>query len=982
MPEAAPVAAEPFSIPVDAALRFCLPRKRRATIGNRVEKALRRLCSIPMSLSGWRRDGFGGSERGGAIRERRGGKSGRLQMRLAAESLESRHVLAYAVGMTPTAPPANAILFLDGAEAWTRSTLLADAPAVPRLLPRMSVTPPGAALGTPPCVGDYSGDGLDDLAWRSADGRMWVSVFSPQSGFSGPQRWGQLPAQIPWDSARSGDFNADGRVDLLVRNPTTGNWRLLASTGGSFAASTVAGTWPTNVAWTDIVQGDFDGDGGADVAGRDSATGAWTVSRGTPTGFETHVWGRMNATIPWQGVRAADFDGDGRADIIARNPVNGNWRLWTSDGSSLRLGEIRATWAAGTVWTDITVGDFDADRRADIAARDPASGQWTVSRGSSAAFTTSVFGGLPAATTWKGFVAGDFNGDGRTDLAAQNVVNGNWRMLPSTGAAFGQSQVIGSTPVGGDRASPRPLRLAYERLNAGFDTAKPGLLADLSPYKAPRDFTTAGTRVFFVAETQTSRLVPDFSGGQSIIGRGVGRELCVTDGTAAGTRLVRDIRPDGSSNISSLTAVGDRVFFVATDGPAGYQIWTSDGTEAGTFPIMDRRFGENSRPDSLTAVGGTLFFVAPDPVDLSYELWKSDGTRSGTSFVKDVWPQSWKSRIGNLLNVDGTLMFTAFDPAIDGGRTPTIWSSDGTAVGTIRIGQFPSGVEGVSQLTAAGGKLFAAASNLAARDELWVLDAGARMARMVLDIHAIGGSSISSLTPLGNVVLFSANDGITGDELWRSDGTAAGTRLVLDIQPTYYNQQYWTPPVRTTAPIAGMIFLPPNDPNWMSGSRPADFVVFNGRLAFTAFDTIHGRQVWTSDGTAAGTWRVSDIDPMPAWWGLDSWISLAAVGRQLYFSRASLPVSQWPLLSPWAVVPSFKSLWRTDGSPDSAVKIAGAEVNSDWISWVGLTGQGYSSESRKVLAAVGSSLIFSGSDAGLNNEPWKLDPADKTSRIS
>ena len=183
MPQAAPVAAEPFSIPVDAALRFCLPRKRRATIGIRVEKALRRLCSIPMSLSGWRRDGFGGSERGGAIRERRGGRNGRLQMRLAAESLESRHVLAYAVGITPTAPPANAILFLDGAEAWTRSTLLADAPAVPRLLPRMSVTAPGAALGTTPCVGDYSGDGLDDLAWRSADGRIWVSVFSPQSGF-------------------------------------------------------------------------------------------------------------------------------------------------------------------------------------------------------------------------------------------------------------------------------------------------------------------------------------------------------------------------------------------------------------------------------------------------------------------------------------------------------------------------------------------------------------------------------------------------------------------------------------------------------------------------------------------------------------------------------------------------------------------------------------------------------------------------------
>ena len=181
-----------------------------------------------------------------------------------------------------------------------------------------------------------------------------------------------------------------------------------------------------------------------------------------------------------------------------------------------------------------------------------------------------------------------------------------------------------------------------------------------------------------------------------------------------------------------------------------------------------------------------------------------------------------------------------------------------------------------------------------------------------------------------------------------------------------------------------MIFLPPNDPNWMSGSQPADFVVFNGRLAFTAFDKIHGRQVWTSDGTAAGTWRVSDIDPMPAWWGLDASLSLTAVGRQLYFSQASVPVSQWPLLSTSAGVRlwSHKSLWRTDGSPDSAVKVAGAEIVDDGGHRYSFSGTLYVPEPRRLLAGLGSSLIFSGSDAGLNSETWKLDPADKTSRIS
>jgi ELWxxDGT repeat protein len=327
-------------------------------------------------------------------------------------------------------------------------------------------------------------------------------------------------------------------------------------------------------------------------------------------------------------------------------------------------------------------------------------------------------------------------------------------------------------------------------------------------------------------------------------------------------------------------------------------------------------------------------------------------------------------------------MFTAYDPAVDAGGTSTIWKSDGTAGGTVRIGQFPSGVGNVTQLAPAGGRLFAV--NGSPDGRLWVLDAGASVARIVHDINPLGGSVTSSLTPLGDIVLFSADDGTTGEELWRSDGTAAGTRLVLDIQPTSYNRQYWTPPARTTAPIAGMMVFLPKDPDSLSGSQPADFVVFNGRLAFTAFDTIHGRQVWTSDGTAAGTWRVSDIEPMPARWGLDPSLSLTAVGRQLYFSQASVPVSQWPLLSTTAGVglSSRKSLWRTDGSPDSAVKVAGAEIVDDGSHWSSFSGTLYVPEPRRLLAGLGSSLIFSGSDAGLNSEPWKLDPADKTRSVT
>ncbi|MFM7206957.1 MAG: FG-GAP-like repeat-containing protein [Planctomycetaceae bacterium] len=894
----------------------------------------------------------------------------------------------------PTSPGA-ALLLLHREALATASVLREEGAVPPRLLAPLTVAPPGAALGTQPCIGDYSGDGLDDLAWRSADGRVWVSVAGASPGWSAPQRWGRLPPGTAWDSVRSGDFNADGRTDLVIRNPTTGNWRLLASTSSSFAPSVIAGAWPTSVPWTDVVQGDFDGDGGGDLAGRDPTSGIWVVSRGTPSGFDTRPWVTAAATATWQHVRAADFDGDGRTDIVGRNPFTGNWRMLAGDGSGFRRSEVRTTWPAVTMWTDVMVGDFDGDGCADLAGRDPASQLWTVSRGAVGTFTTAVFGGLAAQSPWQSFVATDFDGDGRTDIAARNAATGNWRMLPSTGTAFGRSVVIGTTPGAKTPLGVRPLRLAAERTATGFEAATPGRLADLSPAlpltfldpppaggysSAPRDFTRAGARLFFVAEPQRLSTSTPLNGGTpTVIGSSLGRELCVTDGTPAGTRLVRDINPFGSANISSLTAVGDRVFFVAADGTAGYQIWTSDGTEAGTFPIMDRRFEEASRPSSLTAVGSTLFFVAADPLDASEELWTSDGTRAGTTFVKDVWPESWRSAVGNLVNADGTLMFTAYDPTVADGLVSTIWQSDGTAAGTVRMARFPAGTDMVSKLVPAGGRLFAVTYGSEVGTELWALDAGATEARLVRDIRpGVQGSSITSLTSLGGGVVFSADDGITGPELWWSDGTEAGTRLVLDIQPRAYDQQTWTPPVATSRATTRTIVLPPSQPWVTAGSQPGDFTVFNGRVVFTAFDETHGRQVWSSDGTAAGTWRLSEAAPMPAWWRQTT--HAAVVGRQLCFSLVSLPTSQWPAWPPVAPAASpVLGLWRTDGSANAATLVEAAAVMASDIRWTGLTGQQYVSVATGVLASLGSSLIFSGSDAGLNNEPWILKPGDRTS---
>ena len=169
-----------------------------------------------------------------------------------------------------------------------------------------------------------------------------------------------------------------------------------------------------------------------------------------------------------------------------------------------------------------------------------------------------------------------------------------------------------------------------------------------------------------------------------------GGELWKSDGTRAGTVLVKDIDPgDGDYTApSSLTDVGGTLFFTADDGTHGRELWKSDGTEAGTVLVKDIdpddddyelpslpdrcggdvvlhrrrrhprpgavevgrhqgghgpgqghsiRGATTAAPPRLTDVGGTLFFTARDGTH-GPELWKSDGTKAGTVLVKDIHP--------------------------------------------------------------------------------------------------------------------------------------------------------------------------------------------------------------------------------------------------------------------------------------------------------------------------------------------------------
>ena len=185
-------------------------------------------------------------------------------------------------------------------------------------------------------------------------------------------------------------------------------------------------------------------------------------------------------------------------------------------------------------------------------------------------------------------------------------------------------------------------------------------------------------------------------------------------------------------------------------------------------------------------MNGTLFFAASDGVH-GIELWKSNGTLAGTTMVKDINPSGSNSSVldtdpGGMVSMNGKAFFTA----TNGQNGIELWTSDGTATGTKMVKDIVSGggSSAPRELTVAGGKLFFRAFTALHGEELWRSDGTGAGTTRLRDIYqGPTSSSPTELTEVGGKLFFQANDGSRGREPWKSDGTATGTTMVSNIAP-------------------------------------------------------------------------------------------------------------------------------------------------------------------------------------------------------
>jgi ELWxxDGT repeat protein len=260
------------------------------------------------------------------------------------------------------------------------------------------------------------------------------------------------------------------------------------------------------------------------------------------------------------------------------------------------------------------------------------------------------------------------------------------------------------------------------------------------------------------------------------------------DGALRTVRLVKDIDPFvveipdshhllciGESSAPVFAGVvGGRLLFAAEDGRSGRELWATDGTAAGTAQVRDIRpgrssdvpspcddlprgpyrdhIGLSSDPQSFALLGSIALFTADDGLR-GRELWVSNGTFRGTHRAADLVPGPRGSEPHDLVRFGDRVYFLAGNPG-GPGAGESLWKTDGTAQGTTRVLDLT--LDGLpswgGSLSIAAGRLFFTVYNEAAGAELWA--------------SAGDAASPGPFTALQNVVITGADDGVHGREPW------------------------------------------------------------------------------------------------------------------------------------------------------------------------------------------------------------------------
>ena len=435
------------------------------------------------------------------------------------------------------------------------------------------------------------------------------------------------------------------------------------------------------------------------------------------------------------------------------------------------------------------------------------------------------------------------------------------------------------------------------------------------------DFFEFNDKVYFTADDDES-----------------GREIWVSDGTREGTQLAIDVNPGSAGSYpGNLIEFNDRLYFIASNNGSGRQLFVSDGTREGTQLLVDLAPGlASSYSNNLIEFNDKLYFIADDG-DSGGELFVSDGTADGTQLLAELAPDAG-SYPSNFIEFNDQLYFTANNG--ESGRE--LFVSDGTREGTQLLVDLYSGSNEYSYpnsssprfLVESDDKLYFFANDGESGEGLFVSDGTSEGTQLLIDTSADDRDSLyvyryypTAPIEFNDKLYFAGNNG-DGRELFVSDGTREGTQLVVDLNPDSSGNRY------------------------SDDSNPSNFIVFNDKLYFAASDPEKGREIFVSDGTAAGTQLAVDLRPGSSGSSPDGFVEF---NDRLYFTANN----------------SFSAdeIYATDGTAEGTQLIArfDSDLGDDNASSFSRVAENISN-----LTVVGDELFFTADDAETGRELYKL----------
>lgn len=362
------------------------------------------------------------------------------------------------------------------------------------------------------------------------------------------------------------------------------------------------------------------------------------------------------------------------------------------------------------------------------------------------------------------------------------------------------------------------------------------------------------------------------------------QQLWKSDGTVAGTTLVKDLALHDIEVVGYPRIFGSSIAFIGIDFTGKRRLWISDGTENGTFEITSHPFEGLNEDWADIQVGTTEIYGVSFDVRSGYSFTRSNGTLGSYQVLDEIYEgpdfESQKS-----IQVNDKLL-SLMQRTTDYGEG--IWMSDGTISGTSEVVQLsnfwqPTGFKKI------GNTVFFSATSANEGREIWKLDLATSTASIVKDINTgVANSRPVEISAVNNRLLFSAYTPADGRELWISDGTSSGTSRLVDIAP------------------GG------------ASSFPRSITPFADGALLAATTSTSGEELWFSDGTAGGTRMVEEITAGSTGSGID--LMTVAGGRAFFFANNGQAGNE---------------LWVTDGTNATLVKdvITGPESSQVGQMW-------------------------------------------------